>query len=1418
MFSPHRPNRARRRIHGGLAAALLLCAGTVLIAPRASAAVNISGTIHHDTDAMLDGTIDGSGIGALGAFGPLYVTALAAGQVAGSAMVAADGSYSIDGLPDGAYLLQLSRYDESARLGSPAGSGPAIPADWQFTAEGVTVAGDGAADGVIAIDATTASANFGVRQTDTDGDGTADIAESMPATCWDTEFLGDGQGLTATSARTWIMHSGGSGPVPQPSDAYRPRNTSNFARIGGSILDVGDLTQGPGLTLTHNVAPASHTVTDVAATTLAQAKANGEYFQYTFATDSDFALAYIDWVGFLNRIDQEAFGVGVAIAAGTEPFIDLTGFDEALNDGGAEGRENTKISPYALAHATSYTVRYYFYDVAGAIDFDDPYIAFDVCPFTSISGTVFHDSNGDTNAVIDGAGTPTAGTSPLYITLVDQAGVIVASVPVATDGSYLLDGVVPGDYSLQLGTVDLSAQVGSGAPGPDLPSGWQHTAEDCCGAGSDGTADGSLAVAVDQNLTNANFGIQQPPTAGPATSPEQLNPGGSNQVQVPTLTPTDPEDGAAGVVIDTLPGNATLYYNGDPVSAGQLIPDYDPALLTIDPDDGAVTVTFGYSALDDAGASSPTALVTMPFAVGGIEVIKSVSGINDIGTPGLIEVGDEVIYSFQVTNTGTAQATGVAVTDPLVTVSGGPITLAPGATDSTTFTAVYEITAADVERGGIENVAMVSATASGVGISDTSDAGTDASGDPVADPAEVDTASPLGIHANTSAPDDDPTTFLIAHDPRLSLVKSVADYTDTNGNRVVDSGDVIHYSFEVSNIGNVDITTIQVTDVEATVAGSTISLAAGQTDSTTFSASHTIDAGDIAAGGVENSATVAGLHDGLPVTDVSDTGTDPDGDGIANPGALDTPSPLGFHPNTADTRDDPTTFLIAADPRLEVIKSVDSHVDADSDGAVDEGESVTYTFSVANTGNTPITGIDLADPTATVSGGPIDLDPGQSDSTTFTATHLITMADILAGGVENVATATGLASGTPVSFGSDAGTDPDGDPVTDPLLTNTASPLGVNGNSNDPDDDPTTFVIEQITQLVLIKSVTGVTDATGNGVTDAGDVIHYAFTVSNGGNVALSNVRIEDPLAVVTGGPVTLQPHQADSTSFTGSHEITRADLDLGGVENSAQALADFSGHAVTDTSDTGTGVDGGVVDDPGATQTLSPLGLNPNSADDGDDPTTYIIEFEPRLELIKSVAGTTDANGNGRVDAGDAVNYVFRVTNTGNIPLTVVTVTDGNAVVSGGPIDLDIGASDTGSFTATHEITADDVAAGGVENVAVASADADGPAGGLTTSDSSDAGTGPAGDVISDPGREGTDSPLGLNPNTSDFGDDPTTFLIGDAPGPQPTSTASPGDQGTGTGGLSVTGADGWLVLVAAALVIAGGVVLAARRRRGPR
>ena len=110
----------------------------------------------------------------------------------------------------------------------------------------------------------------------------------------------------------------------------------------------------------------------------------------------------------------------------------------------------------------------------------------------------------------------------------------------------------------------------------------------------------------------------------------------------------------------------------------------------------------------------------------------------------------------------------------------------------------------------------------------------------------------------------------------------------------------------------------------------------------------------------------------------------------------------------------------------------------------------------------------------------------------------------------------------------------------------------------DPTDDPTVQLLTPAPKVSLIKTVTGVTDTNADGVTDAGDTVTYTFTVTNTGNVTLTNVVVTDPLVTVTGSPIpSLAPGVSDAVSFTAAYLLTQADVDAGFIENTAIVTGD---------------------------------------------------------------------------------------------------------------------------------------------------------------------------------------------------------------------------------------------------------------------
>ncbi|WP_440409086.1 DUF7507 domain-containing protein [Neorhizobium petrolearium] len=632
----------------------------------------------------------------------------------------------------------------------------------------------------------------------------------------------------------------------------------------------------------------------------------------------------------------------------------------------------------------------------------------------------------------------------------------------------------------------------------------------------------------------------------------------------------------AGAGISVTPGPQTLAPGG----TATFTATYTPTQADIDA--GQVENTATGTGTPPSGPpieSPPDTVVVPPDQSTGL-VIDKTGTLNDLDGDGLIDLGETISYSFQARNTGAVTLTNVTVNDPLLTDAGialdqGPQTLAPGATF--TFTATYTPNQADIDAGQVEN------TATGTG--------TPPSGPPIESP---------------------PDTVVVPPDqtPGLTIDKT-GTLNDADGDGLIDLGETISYSFLVRNTGAVTMTNVTVNDPLLANAGISVTpgpqtLAPGGT--ATFTATYTPTQADIDAGQVENTAT--------------GTGTPPSGPPIDSP---------------------PDTVVVPPDqtPGLTINKTGTLN-DADGDGLIDLGETISYSFLVRNTGTVTMTGVTVDDPLLTnagvsVSPGPQTLAPG--GTATFTATYTPTQVDIDAGQVENTATGTG--------------TPPSGPPIDSPPDTVVVPP-----------DQTPGLTIEKTGRL---------NDADGDGLIDLGETISYSFLVRNTGTVTLTNVTVDDPLLTNAGisvapGPQTLAPR--GSVTFTATYTPTQADIDAGRVENTATG--------------TGTPPSGPPIESP---------------------PDTVVVPPDQTPGLTIEKTGTlNDADGDGLLDAGETISYSFLVRNTGAVTVTNVTVNDpllANAGISVTPGPQTVAPGGTVTFTATYTPTQAEIDAGQVENTA---------------------------------------------------------------------------------------------------------------------
>ncbi|NNL82271.1 MAG: hypothetical protein HKP28_02710, partial [Winogradskyella sp.] len=91
-----------------------------------------------------------------------------------------------------------------------------------------------------------------------------------------------------------------------------------------------------------------------------------------------------------------------------------------------------------------------------------------------------------------------------------------------------------------------------------------------------------------------------------------------------------------------------------------------------------------------------------------ISLIKTGSFMDENGN-GLADVGESIFYNFSVTNNGGTLLEDIIIEDPLVNVSGGPISLQSGEINNSEFSATYLLTLEDINAGYVANQAIVTA-------------------------------------------------------------------------------------------------------------------------------------------------------------------------------------------------------------------------------------------------------------------------------------------------------------------------------------------------------------------------------------------------------------------------------------------------------------------------------------------------------------------------------------------------------------------------------------------------------------------------------------------------------------------------------------------------------------------------------------
>lgn len=328
-----------------------------------------------------------------------------------------------------------------------------------------------------------------------------------------------------------------------------------------------------------------------------------------------------------------------------------------------------------------------------------------------------------------------------------------------------------------------------------------------------------------------------------------------------------------------------------------------------------------------------------------------------------------------------------------------------------------------------------------------------------------------------------------------------------------------------------------------------------------------------------------------------------------------------------------------ASPMLTVTKVVTNEPAENNRFAV--GEEIEYKVTVVNNGDVPVTNVVISDSLVRLADATID-ELKVDEAKEFTYGYTVTEDDIVAGTVNNIATARGEAPGG----------------------KNVTGGMGV------------VTPVESANPHLTVTKTTTSTPANQNGYTQ-GEVIKYTVTVTNDGNLTVKGIHINDQLQGVVHvdgelRQITLAPNQQAEATF--EYTVTAEDVAAGKVINTATASGESDGGNPTVTP--------GTKEDP----TYNP-------------PAPAPTHENPSMVITKAASITSGAK------AGDAITYNVAVRNNGDCDLTNVSIVDPLTGDKWNIDKLAVNATQSFT-TQPYTVTTDDMRAGQVVNTATGTAD----------------------------------------------------------------------------------------------------------------
>ena len=499
--------------------------------------------------------------------------------------------------------------------------------------------------------------------------------------------------------------------------------------------------------------------------------------------------------------------------------------------------------------------------------------------------------------------------------------------------------------------------------------------------------------------------------------------------------------------------------------------------------------------------------------------------------------------------------------------------------------------------------------------------------------------------------------------PSLAAKKTIVSTQESYG---VD--DKVLFNITVTNNGNVTLTNVIVSEllsgaeiVEGTGYDPTnegtakiTTLAPGEV--VTVNASYVVRQDDVDNGNLKNIALVEGEG--------------PDGN------------------NPEPQRPEKDVPMNEKNPQMTAVKSVTNQGTAEN-GKFKVGETAEFEIAVTNRGNVTLKNVTV---TENLENAIIDEDPANykvannvatiesilpGKTTIVKAYYVVAQEDIDRGTLNNIATVTA--------------------PGTDPKTPSEPVPM---------EDQKSSYtVVKTLTNLEEATGTRTAEDGTETKAFKEGEKAKFNITVKNTGNVTLSDIEVKDILAgaVLTAdkGYELTEAGTAKITALAPEAEVvikaeyvvTQTDVDNGGTQNTVTATGKNPGETPVDSD---------------------PIKPEPIPTEDQ----------EPSYTVVKTLSNQNEATGTKTVNGqtvkafkvGEKAKFDIVVTNTGNVTLNDIVVTEGLAdakIVSGNGytvvdgkavIDkLSVGTDNAVTVKAEYEITQEDVENGEITNTVTA-------------------------------------------------------------------------------------------------------------------